>query len=155
MTATAGLKDAILAAKMRFDAAVEGVDVRELETTKVCGIWTTRDVAGHLADWNTELLAAAEHDLGGPTPAEQPIEDGEAFNMSHAEARMGDSWQTAKTDLDSSVQRAADLAARLTPDDLAVPAFFPWGGNSAVSDLFSVIVDHMGEHTSQVEAGLR
>jgi hypothetical protein len=155
VTATADLKDAILAAKLRFDAAVEGVDVSELETTKVCGIWSTRDVAGHLADWNAELLAAAEHGLGGPAPAGQPIQDGEAFNTSHAEARMSDSWQAARGDLDTSVQRAADLAARLSPNDLAVPAFYPWGGNGAVSDMFSVIVDHMGEHTSQVEAGLK
>lgn len=155
MTATTDLKDAIFAAKLRFDAAVEGVDVRELETTKVCGIWCSRDVAGHLADWNSELLAAAEHGLGGPAPAGQPIEDGEAFNMSHAETRTSDSWQAVKTDLDTSVQRAADFAARLSADDLAVPAFFPWGGNGAVSDVFSVIVDHMGEHTSQVEVGLK
>jgi hypothetical protein len=138
----------------RFDAAVEGVDYATLESQAVCGVWNSRDVAGHLADWNDELTAAAGHALGGAAPAGQPIEDGEDFNMSHAAARKSQSWPEARGDFDGSIARIAAFLERLDEAQLAQPATPPWGGDSTVAELVADTAAHMDEHIAGLENGL-
>jgi hypothetical protein len=138
----------------RIDAAVAGVDDDTLESLAVCGVWNARDVAGHLADWNDELIAAAEHALGGPAPDGQPIEDGEAYNESHAAARASQSWAQAKGDLDGSIERIAAFLVGLDEGQLSTAATPPWGGEATVGELIADTAGHMDEHVAGLEQGL-
>ena len=138
----------------RFDAAVKGVDDATLESQAVCGVWSSRDVAGHLADWNDEFIAAVEHALGGEAPAGHPIEDGEAYNMGHAAARSSQPWAAARADFDGSVERLAALLRQVDDERLATPAMQPWGEDGTVAEVIFYAPDHMNEHIVDLENSL-
>jgi hypothetical protein len=140
------LRAGIVAGRERLDAAVAGRDAATLEREPVCGIWTWRDVAGHLTDWNIELLATAEHAAGEPAPTDHPIEDGQAFNTTHSAARAGDTWATTKQSFDASVDRALALLERLSPEQLQAGIEYPWGGPGTVTELLRDFPGHWDEH---------
>ena len=147
------LRQAIRAQRQRFEDAVAGLDRETLETAPMCGTWSARDLAGHLLDWQTVLLAAARFALGGPRPIGVPIEDGEAFNTTHAAARKRDRWSETKADLDASLDDVLAWLDRLTPEQLATAADFPWGEpGGTVAGLLAVIPEHLDEHCAYIEA---
>lgn len=147
------LCEAIRVQRQRFDDAVAGLDRQALETVPICGTWSARDLAGHLLDWQTVLLTAARFALGGPRPIGLPIEDGEAFNARHAAARKRDRWSETKADLDASLDDILAWLDRLTPEQLAAPADFPWGEpGGTVATVLAVIPEHLDEHCAYIEA---
>ena len=151
MTTRADLQARVQQARERFDAAAAAMDPASLETQAICGVWTARDVAGHVADWNGELLAAAEYGLGRLSEAPPQIEDGEAYNASHAEARKSQSWAAAKADLDASLERAAALLEDVDDEQLASAAPFPWGGEGQVGEVIADAMAHVDEHVVDLE----
>lgn len=155
MPSRSELQAAIEQARQRFDAATQDVDSATLEGKAVCGVWTSRDVAGHVADWNGEFIAAIEHALGGPPPAGQPIEDGELYNTTKAGARASQPWDEAKADLDASFDQLASLLERISDDQLSAPATLPWDVEATVAELIADAAGHAGEHVADLEANLR
>ncbi len=151
MPSKSELKDQIQGSRQRFANAVKDVDARTLETLAICGVWTSRDVAGHLADWNLEFLAIADHATGGPTPARPAILDFEAFNTSHAEARKGQSWAEAYGDLDASVDSSLAALDSSSDEQLATVIPFPWGGEGELYHVFDGVAEHMDEHVVDLE----
>jgi hypothetical protein len=142
----------ITEAQLRFTRSVDGVDHEILESEPAVGTWNARDVTGHLDDWAKEMLAALEHVLGGPQPANHPITDGEAFNQEHAAQHMQESFATAFANLDATIDAAADFARRITPEQAELPVAPPWGGAVTVGDLLNSIVNHHNEHAEMLEA---
>lgn len=152
MTTQVDLRTRVQQARERFDAAAAGMDPDSLESLEICGVWSARDVAGHVADWNDELLAAAEYGLGRTSEAPEPVGDGEAYNTSHAEARKGQSWAEVKADLDASFDRAEALLSDIEDDQLDNPATFPWGQDGRVGDMIAGAMHHVDEHVVDLES---
>lgn len=151
MTSRTDLQTRVQEARERFDAAANAMAPDSLESQAICGVWNARDVAGHVADWNDELLAAAEYGLGRTSDAPPMVEDGGAYNASHAEARKGQSWSESKADLDASFDRAASLLAEVEDDQLDSPATFPWGQEGRVGDMIAGAMHHTDEHVVDLE----
>lgn len=147
------LRKAMLIQRQRLDRAVADLDRQTLETVPMCGTWSARDIVGHLLDWQTVLLAAARYALGGPRPIDVPIEDGQAFNSRHAAARVRDRWRETKADFDASLDDALGWLDRLTAEQLAGPADYPWGEpGGTIAGLLAVIPEHLDEHCAYIEA---
>ena len=146
------LRQAILTQRQRLDLAVAGLDRATLETAPMCGTWSARDLVGHLLDWQTVLLASACYALGGPRPIDVPVEDGEAFNANRAAARMRERWSETKADFDASLDDALAWLDRLTPEQLAASADYPWGEpGGTIGALLEIIPEHLDEHCAYIE----
>lgn len=134
-----------------FHAALAGVDDATLEREPIAGDWSARDIAAHLADWNAEILIAAEHLLGGPKPAHHPIVSDQAFNEAHAALHRADSWQATGRRLDATVARAIELSSRFA-DRLEEPTEHPWNNRGTIRDLFHGVCGHQEEHHDAIRA---
>ena len=146
------LRQAIAIQQRRLNEAIAGLDRQTLETVPVCGTWSTRDLVGHLLDWQSVLLAAARYAVGGPRPIDVPIDDGELFNTRHAARRMRDRWSETKADFDASVEDALALLNHLTPEQLDACADYPWGEpGGTVGALLFAIAEHLDEHCAYIE----
>jgi hypothetical protein len=132
-----------------FGAALEGVEVDALEREAAVGQWSARDVAAHLADWNDEILLAAEHLLGAPKPADHPIVDVDRFNHGRAARHGGEPWSAVSARLDGTVERAIALAGRFA-DRLEEPTEHPWNNRGTIRDLFHGVCGHQEEHTAEL-----
>lgn len=146
----AALRDEVVRAYTRFIEMVDGFDPVVLETEPAVGSWSVRDVAGHLADWQNEMLDAAEHILGGPKPKHHPIKHGQSYNMIQAAVRGTDSWETAAADLHASYERALAFLDRLSPEQLRAIGPYPWGEVGSLGKLIEELVLHLDEHGEQI-----
>lgn len=151
MTGHQELHQEIDEAHQRFFAALEGFDDTVLETDPVCGVWSARDVAGHLADWHHEIVDAVERLLAGQEPKPR-IRDIDQFNETQSALRGIDSWEQAAEDLRAAWGRSTDALQRLSGDELARIGPMPWGPVEPVERFFRAISDHTREHVEDVES---
>lgn len=142
----------ITEAQERFVRAVDGVDREVLETEPAVGTWSARDITAHVDDWAREILAALQCGLGAPSPANQPIADGEQFNAEHAAQHTGESWDTVIGNLNATMAAAADFARHVTPEQATLPVAPPWGGATTIGDLLGAFPGHQNEHAGELEA---
>lgn len=136
----------------RFEAAIAGLDDATMENEPVCGIWSIRDIAGHLDAWANEIIGAAAGALGEPFTPDPLVVDGEAFNQAHAARRATDSWATAKARLDATIERTIALIERTTPRQREHLVDYPWGGSGSLGGLLSGVAGHHAEHVAEIEA---
>ena len=145
------LRERLRRAHADFLAAVEGLDRAVLEGAPAVGTWSARDVAAHVADWNEEILLAAEHLLGAPKPAHHPIVEIDDFNAARAARYRAEPWSAARARLDRSVERAIELSDRFA-DRLEEPTEHPWNNRGTIRDLFHGVCGHEEEHTEELRA---
>ena len=145
------VRAAIDEARTRFLAAVEDFPDIVLETEPSVGAWSSRDVTGHLADWQGEMLAAARHILGGPKPRWHPIKDGQGYNADQAAMRGTDSWQATRGDLDVVFQETGEFLDSLDDEKLTAIGPYPWGEVGRLLGLLRDMAAHLNEHAEQLE----
>jgi hypothetical protein len=86
------LLDALGAAWNDFRSTADLVPENERETRPICGVWTLKDVYGHMADWDTYFNSMARKMLGLDYRIVDWDEDGDKLNERWAQARRGQSW---------------------------------------------------------------
>jgi hypothetical protein len=146
------LERQISEAHERFFACFEGFDETILETQPVSGVWSARDLAGHLADWHNEILNAAEWVLTGSPSNARPIRDIELFNTDRAALRGIESWERAASDLRSAMERARSMLDQLDDGDLERVGERPTGRVDNIEGFFGSIADHTRRHTEDAES---
>ena len=151
MSHQTALREQILKAQERFEAAVTGVEPHSLETEPVCGEWPVRVIAWHLADWIDEMLAAAQASLDGGLVKGHPITDFDGFNQAHVAKGENASWAESAARLQQAVERATAFANGLDDAQLELPAVIPWGGEGTAARVLAGIPWHHGVHTEDVE----
>jgi hypothetical protein len=150
MSGTNGRHEALARAQERFNVAIAGLDTATLEREPAIGDWPVRSVVAHLVDWGNEAMLAAEHALGGPAAGHHPITNDD-YNDQSVARHTGESWAELKAQLDDLFARARALTARLSPEQLAQPADYPWGGTGTLDEVLSGIDGHQDEHSAQIE----
>src|SRR5215210_2539677 len=95
--------------------AVEGFPAHQWEAPGVCGVWSAKDVIGHLASYELATGDAYAGILG-----EEPTETlglmmsrGEAFNDTQVEQRREQSPEETLAEYTQAHERAAELLARI------------------------------------------
>ena len=141
---------ALVRSQERFCAAIAGLDAAALEGESAVGEWPVRNVVAHLVDWGNDMLLAVEHVLGGPAVGHHPLSD-EGYNERSVARHAGESWADLKGQIDDLFARAIALTAPLSPEQLALPADFPWGGTGTLDEVIGGIDMHQEEHNAQLE----
>lgn len=145
------LRKAVDEAETRFLAALEDFDEIVLETEPAVGAWSPRDVTGHLADWQSEMLAAARHILGDPKPRGHPIKNAQGYNTAQAALRGTDSWKATIGDFEQIFRETDEFLAELREEQLAAIGPFPWGEVDRLAALLRDMTAHLNEHAGQLE----
>jgi len=141
----------ILAARDRFLAVVDEFPEMVLETEPSVGAWSTRDVTGHLADWQSEMLAASKAILGEPKPRWHPIKNGQGYNTAQAALRGTDSWQATRGDFEQIFAETDAFLATLDDEKLNAIGPYPWGEVGKLRGLLLDMAAHTNEHAEQLE----
>jgi uncharacterized damage-inducible protein DinB len=139
-------------AQDRWLAALAGLDASTLEREPALGVWSVREIAGHIAAWNDFILDAAEEIVATGGWSGEAVTDFDAFNACSAERSREQTWQTVRAHLEETVERAERLARGLTSEQLQQPAPFPWGGQGTLAQVLRGTSGHQQEHTHDVQA---
>jgi hypothetical protein len=119
----------------------------------VCGEWTPKDVLGHVADWEWFAVEGLRMMAAGQEPQVEPVEDIEAWNRVHAEARHEQPWDVVWDDLGRVRQALLDVLGGMDEAQLAPRFPFPWGVEGTPYDWLAVFVGHDREHARDFDLG--
>jgi uncharacterized protein (TIGR03083 family) len=128
----------------------------ERTTRPVCGLWTLKDLVGHLTDWERVGVYGLQQIVAGYTPEfEQTITDFDAFNAAHAAARQDQPWEQVWAEFQVTRQTLLNLLADLSEEALARSFATPWGTTVTSYRWVSIWSHHEHEHTVDIRRALR
>jgi len=111
-------------AHIQFQEVAAALPPHRREQAGVCGDWTPRHVAAHLAGWDREA-ARALHALLAGAP-EEFITDVDAFNAASVVARAHLSWDGTCWDLRQAHESLMQAIGTLIAADLPAPGYRAW-----------------------------
>jgi hypothetical protein len=137
---------ALEAAREELLAAAALVPAGQRTSRPVCGVWTLRDLLGHIADWEWYGVEGLRQMAAGQPPDPEPIDGIESWNRSHAEARREQPWEVVWEDLHAA--RQAFLAVLEGMSQAAMTRSFPfaWGPKGTPYQWMGIFVGHDREH---------
>ncbi len=134
---------------------IDGLPTSEWETGGVCGVWSVKDIIGHLAAFEHMLFDVLSSFLGdNPTPTlDRYFHVGPMrFNDLEADARKNLPAEEVLAEYNDVQARTMDLAARITPEIWGAAGTLPWYGLEYSLDDYIVYTfyGHKREHCAQI-----
>jgi len=147
------LQAALESGRQEMLATAALVSDGERETRPVCGVWTLKDVLGHVADW--EWYGVEK--LDGP-PSRRSLDIRfrgiQRWNEAHAAARKDQSWAQVWSDFQAARLALGQLVEKMSQDDLARPFAVPWSKEWTVYRWLHLWLHHEREHAADLRANL-
>jgi len=137
---------ALAAAREELLAAVALVPIDERASRPVCGIWTLKDVLGHIADWELFGAEGLRQMAAGQAPQVEHIQDIDSWNRAHAEARHNQPWEVVWSDFQETRQGLLEVLEGMSQAGLSRFYPFPWGPDGTPYQWVHVYFDHDRTH---------
>ncbi|MEM7118579.1 MAG: DinB family protein, partial [Chloroflexota bacterium] len=135
--------------------AANAVPANEQNSRPVCGVWTTKDVIGHVTDWEKIGIVGMQQLVAGKTPEfAEKIEDFTVFNGRKAAERADQLWDEVWTDFVATQHELVGLFDRLSDEDMERPFTAPWGSKTNGYRFVSIWARHSREHADDIRAAL-
>lgn len=136
----------LTAAREALLVAAALVPPEERTSLPVCGEWTLKDVLAHVVDWEWIGVAGLRDMAAGRSPQVEPIEDIDAWNRVHAEARHDQPWEEVWADLHEARGALLETLDGMGQAGLGGSFSFPWGQKGTAYWWVCVYVAHDREH---------
>jgi len=148
------IRELLKATRKEFLSIAALVADAEQGSKPVCGVWTLKDVVGHLLDWELMGMDALRQLAAGLTPTFEPIPDFEVFNTSHAAARREQSWDEVWEAFINTRQDLLALLDQLSDKQLKRPFSTPWNSTTNGYDWIQIWSGHEHEHAADVRTAV-
>ncbi len=151
---TAVLRALLKACRKEFVALLPLVPEAEWDNRQVCGVWTMKDLVGHLTAWAEVGAAALVQILEGETPNMKPISDFGAWNMEQAARRADLPWEKVWQAYEASYQTLLSGLDELSEEQLVEEFDTPWGTRISMYRWLTIWPLHEREHAVDVRHAL-
>ncbi len=149
MTREEGLAS-LAKSRQALHQAIEGLSAEEMTRVQVEGVWTVKDVIGHISAWEA-MLAKPMRAYAEEGAFACEVIDYLTFNDKDA-ARKRDVPLDAILNESSAVRQDFVAAANeLSAEQLDAQVTFPWGGTGTVVQVLSMMAGHETEHTLPIQ----
>ena len=131
--------------------AIEGLSAEEMTQVQVEGVWTIKDVVGHIMAWEEVLLEPLRRYADGGPFGTTVIEDYLTWNDEQA-ARKRDVPLDGILDEATTIrQELVATAKRLSAEQWEQELLFPWGSTGTVAQALRGLKEHEMEHVRAVQ----
>jgi hypothetical protein len=144
------LLGALAAAREELLTAANLVPPEKRSSRSVCGVWTLKDVLGHIADWEALGAAGLAQMAAGQVPIVEHVMDIDAWNAAHVAARRDQPWEQVWDDLGKARRALVGALAEMSQVDLERRYPFPWGPEGTPYQWVVVYVDHDRTHARRL-----
>ena len=137
---------ALAAARDELLTAAALVPPEERASRPVCGEWTLKDVLGHMADWEWLGVDGLRQMAAGRAPQVEYVEDLDAWNQAHVEARCHQPWEAVWADFHAARRALLEILEGMSQADLESSFPSPWGSDITPYRWICVYLAHDREH---------
>ena len=130
--------------------AMAGLNEDQASSLAVTGVWTIKDLFGHITAWDTTILHPLELFYTSNEFITEPIEDYLAWNDDQAEQRAVRSYSQILAEF-SEIRSALIAAYQSLSADMLLEIFTaPWGDKFTISKMISGLAWHEVEHAKEI-----
>jgi hypothetical protein len=135
-----------------FQGALDGVPEAEWSTPDVCGVWSVKDIVGHLASYENLLTEILTDFPNVPPSVAQIMMDPYTWNDEMVASRRDKTRAEVLAEYNEGHARNMGLIAKVTPEVCREIGLLPWYGAEYSLDDFLVysFYGHKREHGAQV-----
>jgi uncharacterized damage-inducible protein DinB len=137
---------ALEAARRELLSAAARVPAEARASREVCGIWTLKDLLGHLADWEEVGVEGLRMMAQGRPPDVEEVTDIDGWNREHVAARRNQPWDQVSADLHETRSELAAVLKGMSEERIPRWYRFPWGARGTAYDWLVVFVTHDRDH---------
>jgi hypothetical protein len=137
---------ALAAAREELLAAVALVPPDERTSRPVCGEWTLKDVLGHMADWEWLGVEGLRQMAAGQPLQVGDVQDVDAWNWVHVEARRSQPWEAVWIDFHAARQGFLEVLEGMSQAHLERSFPSPWGSDITPYHWICIYLAHDREH---------
>jgi uncharacterized damage-inducible protein DinB len=131
--------------------AIQGLGEEEMTQVQVEGVWTIKDVLGHIASWEETCLEPLRRCAdGGPFEVEV-IKDYLAWNDEQAARKRAVPLDVILDELSTVRQGLVGAASRLSADQWKQRVIFPWGSAGTMAEALDGLCVHELEHVHAIQ----
>jgi uncharacterized damage-inducible protein DinB len=131
--------------------AIEGLSEEEVTQIQVEGVWTIKDILGHIASWEETCLEPLRRYADGGPFEVQVIEDYMAWNDEQATRKRDVPLDAILEELGAIRQGLTEVASRLSARQWERRVPFSWGGQGTIAEVLDVFYRHELEHVRSIQ----
>ena len=131
--------------------AIEGLSEEEMTQTQVEGVWTIKDVLGHITSWEETCLEPLRRYADGGPFEVKVIEDYLAWNDVQAARKRNIPLDAILDELTTVRQGMVAAASRLSARQWKQRVPFAWGGEGTMTDTLEGLHEHEMEHVRSLQ----
>ena len=146
-------KDALLRLHKSHAAllnTISGLSPDELTHIQVEGVWTTKDLLGHITAWDQTLLEPLSKFVNGGAFTARVIPDHDVWN--HAQASQRAAWSYSKIfdEMKTTRKELLGLTEKISEAQWIQTFLAPWGDRNNLIEMISGLAWHEEEHTKSI-----
>jgi len=130
--------------------AIQGLSEQELTQSPVEGVWTIKDLVGHIASWDVTCLDPLRGCMDGALFQAEVLSDHLAWNDVQSARKKDLPWDAVLREAEAVRQEMVAAASRLSDEQLAQRATAPWGDEGAVVEMLAGLAGHERMHVRAI-----
>jgi uncharacterized damage-inducible protein DinB len=156
MTSNEKLVGQMDTARATLLGAIEGLDKDTLSNDIVSGVWTVKDVLGHLVSWGDEFRQEIQTILFKNSAYDYTIRSDDHFNewnLAEAEKKKSMSWQMALEDFERDYKETNTLISSLSEAQLRTkgPVLFYDAKPMKIESIIKIHPNHIKHHQNIIK----
>jgi uncharacterized damage-inducible protein DinB len=146
-----GLLAKLAESRRDLHRATQDLSEEEMTQVQVEGVWTIKDVLGHIASWEEICLdPLRRYADGGPFEVEA-IKNYLILNEELAARKQDIPLDAILDELNTIRQELVATASKLSAEQWEQRVLFPWGDEGAVAEMLDELYQHELEHVHAIQ----
>jgi hypothetical protein len=118
---------------------------------QVEGVWTIKDILGHIASWEEICLEPLRPYAGGAPFQVEATEDYLSLNKVLVARKQDTPLAVILDELDAIRKELMATASKLSAEQWEQSVLFPWGDEGPVAEMFDELHEHELEHVHAIQ----
>jgi uncharacterized damage-inducible protein DinB len=131
--------------------ATQGLSEAEMTQVQVEGVWTIKDVLGHVASWEEICLEPLRRYADGEPFEAQVVKDYVIFNEELAARKQDTPLDVVLDEWDAIRQELVAAASKLPAEQWEQRVLVPWGDEGTVTEMLDELYHHELEHVHAIQ----
>lgn len=133
--------------------SIDGLPDSAWDVDGVCGVWSVKDIIGHLAAFEHVLVDVLNSFLGGPNTGYLGKFENQEFNDTQAALRHDRPFKDVLAEYNEMHEQVRALVPRIGTEKWREVGTLPWYGKEYALDDYVVYAfyGHKREHTAQID----